>query len=221
MKYHFESLGLKEGASQEEIQEAYDRLSKELNPSNNDNQEFFIEEYKKVQEAYKALNQSSILKNNDSSKSTIRSNRDVSSSGASPSESSGSFNVTISPEKIEELKSKARIVNDKPYVKPSMFRNPFSFDGRIRRMEFGISFIIFYIINNLFIALSGENPILIILLIPSLWFTWAQGAKRCHDRGNNGWYQIIPFYLLWLLFADGDIGSNEFGENPKGINKIN
>ena len=110
MKYHFESLGLKEDASQQAIQEAYDRLSKELNPSNNDNQEFFIEEYEKVQEAYKVLNQSSILKNNDSSKSTIRSNRDVSSSGASPSKSSGSFTVTISPEKIEELKSKARIV---------------------------------------------------------------------------------------------------------------
>ena len=61
MKYHFESLGLKEDASQQAIQEAYDRLSKELNPSNNDNQEFFVEEYQKVQEAYKALNQSSIL----------------------------------------------------------------------------------------------------------------------------------------------------------------
>lgn len=221
MKHHFETLGLQEGDSQQAIQEAYDRLSKELNPSNNDNQEFFIEEYEKVQEAYKVLNQSSILKNNDSSKSTIRSNRDVSSSGASPSKSSGSFTVTISPDKIEELKNKAQEINDKPHVKPSMFRNPFSFDGRIRRMEFGISFIIFYILNNLFVELSYENPIFIILLIPSLWFTWAQGAKRCHDRGNSGWYQIIPFYIFWLLFADGDIGGNEYGENPKGINKIN
>ena len=51
MKHHFETLGLQEGASQEAIQEAYDRLSKELNPSNNDNQEFFKEEYEKVQES--------------------------------------------------------------------------------------------------------------------------------------------------------------------------
>ena len=61
MKHHFETLGLQEGASQQAIQEAYDRLSRELNPSNNDNQEFFIEEYKKVQEAYKALYNTSIL----------------------------------------------------------------------------------------------------------------------------------------------------------------
>ena len=61
MKHHFETLGLQEGASQQAIQEAYDRLSRELNPSKNDNQEFFIEEYKKVQEAYKALYNTSIL----------------------------------------------------------------------------------------------------------------------------------------------------------------
>ena len=50
MKKHYQTLGLKEGASQEEINTAYDKLSKELNPSNNDNQEFFKEEYDKVQE---------------------------------------------------------------------------------------------------------------------------------------------------------------------------
>jgi len=61
MSKHFKTLGLQEGASQEEIQEAYERLSKELDPANNDNQEFFKEEYKKVQEAYEALCNSSIL----------------------------------------------------------------------------------------------------------------------------------------------------------------
>ena len=61
MKKHYKNLGLEDGASQEEIQTAYERLSKELDPKNNANQEFFIEEYKKVQEAYKALSNSSIL----------------------------------------------------------------------------------------------------------------------------------------------------------------
>ena len=61
MKKHYQTLGLNEGASQKEIQTAYERLSKELDPKNNDHQEFFIEEYKKVQEAYEALSNSSIL----------------------------------------------------------------------------------------------------------------------------------------------------------------
>ena len=61
MKKYYKTLGLLESASQEEIQTAFERLSKELDPQKNDNQEFFIEEYKKVQEAYEALRNSSIL----------------------------------------------------------------------------------------------------------------------------------------------------------------
>jgi DnaJ-class molecular chaperone len=71
MKEYFETLNLKEGASKEAIQEAYDRLSGELNPSNNDNQEFFIEEYEKVQEAYEALYNSSILATEKGAKKNI------------------------------------------------------------------------------------------------------------------------------------------------------
>jgi hypothetical protein len=111
MRQYYDTLGLQENASQEEIQAAYERLSKELNPSNNDNQEFFKEEYEKVQKAYQALNQSSILKNSDSSKTSLSSKKQEDSSS---SNSSGSFTVTISPEKIEDLKSKVRKVNDKP-----------------------------------------------------------------------------------------------------------
>ena len=61
MKNYYKTLGLKEGASQKEIQTAYERLTKELDPQKNDNQEFFKEEYQKVQEAYEALRNSSIL----------------------------------------------------------------------------------------------------------------------------------------------------------------
>ncbi|MDR0798218.1 MAG: DUF805 domain-containing protein, partial [Dysgonamonadaceae bacterium] len=50
-----------------------------------------------------------------------------------------------------------------------------------------------------------------------LWFLWAQGAKRCHDRDRTGWYQMIPFYFLWLIFADGEYGENDYGPNPKGL----
>ena len=227
MKHHFDTLGLQEDASQEQIQEAYHRLSKELNPANNDNQDFFVEEYQKLQEAYKALNQSSILKNSDSSAGIVRSNRDATPAGVSSSDPSGSFTVTISPEKIEELKSKAQEANDKPHVKPSMFRNPFSFNGRIRRLEYGLSFIIYYIwiIFSSFIAISIDadnfEGIYYLCIIPGLYFWLAQGSKRCHDRGNSGWYQLIPLYGLWMLFGDGNIGENKYGSNPKGINKIN
>jgi uncharacterized membrane protein YhaH (DUF805 family) len=72
-----------------------------------------------------------------------------------------------------------------------MFKAPFSFDGRIRRMEFGISFIIYIIglvIQEVIIGSGdGTGAILsFIIIIPLIWFLWAQGAKRCHDLGRSG-----------------------------------
>lgn len=101
-----------------------------------------------------------------------------------------------------------------------MFKNAFSFDGRIRRTEFGISFIIYvilYVIVDVLIeAESGGAILALVLFVPMIWFIIAQSAKRCHDRGNSGWYQIIPFYIFWLLFGEGESGVNEYGPNPKG-----
>ena len=112
-----------------------------------------------------------------------------------------------------------------------MFKNPFSFEGRIRRTEFGISYIIysvtafiFSIVLDKMVENDDDNIMLLILIylvyIPLIWFVIAQGAKRSHDRGNSGWYQIIPFYGLWLLFADSESGKNEYGLNPKELQNL-
>jgi uncharacterized membrane protein YhaH (DUF805 family) len=104
-----------------------------------------------------------------------------------------------------------------------MFKHSFSFNGRIRRTGFGISYIIYMIFYVMIRSLSksseyhGYSVVVYIFLIPFIWFLWAQGAKRCHDRGNSGLYQILPFYLLWMLFGDSDIGDNGYAPNPKGI----
>jgi len=109
-----------------------------------------------------------------------------------------------------------------------MFKNPFSFKGRIRRYEYGLSYII-YVISFIIISLASHSEsnlvipksniaiIQLLFYIPLLWFFWAQGAKRCHDRGNSGWYQIIPFYCFWMLFADSLPVVNKYGQNPKKI----
>ena len=109
-----------------------------------------------------------------------------------------------------------------------MFKAPFSFDGRIRRTEYGLSMIIYSVVATVlqFMLLpssfnpeaTGNSPIIfLVLFLPCFYFMLAQGAKRCHDRGNSGWFQLIPFYGLWMLFADSEVGENEYGPNPKGI----
>jgi len=103
--------------------------------------------------------------------------------------------------------------------KRRMFSNPFSFDGRIRRTEYGISLIIYFVIAlflNLMVISGVEANFLLPIYIPMLWFLLAQGAKRCHDIGNTGWFQIIPFYVFWLIFAKGEFGiTNKYCTNPK------
>ncbi len=98
-----------------------------------------------------------------------------------------------------------------------MFKNPMSFSGRIRRTEFGISFII-AVFLNLFIGVLAEatDGMGGLLIFPMVWFLWAQAAKRSHDVGNSGWFILIPFYALYLLFKEGDKGTNQYGQDPKG-----
>src|ERR1035437_10103745 len=108
-----------------------------------------------------------------------------------------------------------------------MFKNPFSFEGRIRRAEYGLSFIIFVvariIVAVIAVAITSDsydsrtnaNGLAWLFSLPFLWFFFAQGAKRCHDVGNSGWWQLIPFYPLWLIFQDGQRFTNEYAEDPK------
>lgn len=103
-----------------------------------------------------------------------------------------------------------------------MFKRVFSFKGRIRRLEYGLSYIFFLIWYVIFMSITEmRDPNLalalfaILSMVPAYWFLWAQGAKRCHDRGNSGWYQIIPFYIFVMFFGGSDEGTNEYGTNPK------
>ena len=105
-----------------------------------------------------------------------------------------------------------------------MFSKSFSFDGRIGRTEYCISTIIHiitYCILAVIIKENNEASILVLVFIPLFWFIWAQGAKRCHDLGQSGWMQLIPFYVLWMFFQEGNYYSNSYGENPNRIETIN
>lgn len=99
-----------------------------------------------------------------------------------------------------------------------MLKTLFSFEGRARRFEYGLSLLL-YLMSSWFIPIIGQSgdiaKIIYVLYIPLIWFLLAQSIQRCHDLSKSGFYMFIPFYVLWMLFAEGVPGSNEYGPNPK------
>jgi len=96
-----------------------------------------------------------------------------------------------------------------------MSDNPFSFDGRIRRTEYCLSYIAGWAIQlalqYLLTDVEFASIIYILCLIPLVWFLLAQGTKRCHDMGTSGWFLFIPGYLLWMSFAPGHPEDGKYG----------
>ncbi len=97
----------------------------------------------------------------------------------------------------------------------NFFRRPFSFNGRIGRIEYILTIFIAAVINDQTTKfIQPETLEYLIFSIPMIWFLLAQGSKRCHDIGYSGWIQAVPLILFWMIFEKGKTGSNKFGETP-------
>ncbi|MGF1688100.1 DUF805 domain-containing protein [Photobacterium japonica] len=96
------------------------------------------------------------------------------------------------------------------------------FTGRARRTEYWMFILIYLIINVVLSALGLEVASFILglaLLIPST----SIAARRLHDTGRSGWWQLIALIpiigvlvLIYFLAQDSH-DTNEYGENPKAV----
>ena len=104
-----------------------------------------------------------------------------------------------------------------------MFKKPFSFDGRIGRLEYILSILLFlsmglgvmYLLAQTGIDEIYLPPLFILIAIPFYWFSTAQGAKRCHDMGYSGWFQLIPLFTFIMTFRPGVPFENRYGPARK------
>lgn len=126
-------------------------------------------------------------------------------------------------EQIVSSQSAENRTEEKMVEKQAMFSHIFSFSGRIRRMEFGLSYIIYGVLAIVLSVCAEETPLLGLLYISLLWFTWAQMCKRFHDKGESGlriFTLLIPLYniyvMIMLFFEDGEPYENDYGKDPKG-----
>jgi len=94
------------------------------------------------------------------------------------------------------------------------------FSGRARRKEYWM-FILIYMIISIVLSIFGLDVIsglvALGLLVPSL----SIAARRLHDTGRSGWWQLIvlipligAIVLIIFLAQDGH-DENSYGVNPK------
>ena len=93
------------------------------------------------------------------------------------------------------------------------------FTGRARRSEFWFWWLFTFIVG----LILGWIPVIgwiisIALIIPNL----AVGARRLHDTGKSGWWQLLQLLpivgiIILIVFwvQDSHAGENQYGANPK------
>ena len=103
----------------------------------------------------------------------------------------------------------------------TVLRKYAEFNGRARRTEFWMFFLINTIISWAisFVAgmLLGETGAMLSLvyslavLVPSI----AVGVRRMHDTNRPGWWVIVPFINIYFACLEGTRGPNQYGPDPK------
>ena len=99
-----------------------------------------------------------------------------------------------------------------------------NFTGRAQRKEYWM-FILFYFIFYVVLSVIGN---VIGTLVLSLIYSFALfipglsiAARRLHDTGKSGWWQLIiliPIFgliVLIVFFVQDSHPDNEYGANPK------
>lgn len=97
---------------------------------------------------------------------------------------------------------------------------PFSFKGRIGRLQLILSYVVGFVVWFAIYALSepaleyNSNIFLLFLActVVFFWFLYAQCAKRCHDLGKSGAWMFVPFWNVLLFFAEGEEQDNQYGQ---------
>lgn len=120
-------------------------------------------------------------------------------------------------------------------IQMNFFQRIFSFKGRLRRTYLFLLSILYtsLLLSGIF-CLCSEDEILtpvmkflgVLLILTSLWIMIAAKARRCHDLGHSGWYQLMvlipllgPIINIYILLGQGMPVSNEYGPNPRDKRK--
>lgn len=121
---------------------------------------------------------------------------------------------TYSEQKTEDVEA---------WRKRDSFR-PFSFNGRIGRVQLILSYVMGFVAWFASFLLfdiehsDGNGGVILLFLactVAFFWFLYAQCAKRCHDLGKSGAWMFVPFWNILLFFAEGEKKDNQYGQGTE------
>ena len=127
-----------------------------------------------------------------------------------------------STEEQKDTNSEPKTEDVEAWRKRDSFR-PFSFKGRIGRLQLILSYVVGFVAwfaifalseNELYYLEYNSNVFLLFLACTAafFWFLYAQCAKRCHDLGKSGAWMFVPFWNVLLFFAEGEEQDNKYGQ---------
>ena len=123
-------------------------------------------------------------------------------------QSSRELGNTYSEPKTEDVEA---------WRKRDSFR-PFSFKGRIGRVQLILSYVVGFVVwfASFFLYYLEYNSNIFLLFLACtavfFWFLYAQCAKRCQDLGKSGAWMFVPFWNVLLFFAEGEEQDNQYGQ---------
>ena len=124
-----------------------------------------------------------------------------------------------SSEEQKNTYSEPKTEDVEAWRKRDSFR-PFSFKGRIGRLQLILSYVMGFVawFASFFLyyyQLEYNSNIFLLFLactVAFFWFLYAQCAKRCHDLGKSGAWMFVPFWNVLLFFAEGEKQDNQYGQ---------
>lgn len=104
-----------------------------------------------------------------------------------------------------------------------MIQKYFSYTGRLNRLRYFLRILVVMILASVLGTLLAQITLYLAYPVSAIATVSAVmlGIRRCHDLNRSGWFYllmfipIIDFFVaLYLLFAAGTPGPNQYGADP-------
>ena len=98
------------------------------------------------------------------------------------------------------------------------------FTGRARRKEYWMFILVYFILSlvvGVLDAMVGMGFLAIIFTLGMIIPSFSIAARRLHDTGRSGWWQLILLipligFIVFIIFTVQDShDANDYGPNPK------